>query len=233
MVALKPIVELKRKRDALKVQQQELVEILKTKHYDAYKWFQENNIDLFDLKVYSASLAAAVVVAMSVSQGPVETPKLTLPVHVVTVTELQGLSEEQKADLVWKRYGHVIERNSGKYDLDPGLIFATIMLESGGNTNAIRHEPQIGDASYGLGQILYGTARGIGFDGSAQDLFDPEVNIELIARYHKRNQEVYGGSLTPQELTIAYNSGSPYSAPHPGHITKFNKWFSKVANYIG
>lgn len=233
MVALKPIEKLKRKRDLLKKQQDELIELLKTKHAEAYKWLKDNNIELFDLKLYSASLAAALIVGMSVSKPVTTLPSLELPVKVISINELQGLSDDAKADLVWDRYGHVIKRNAKKYSLDPRLIFATIMLESGGNTNAVRHEPQIGDASYGLGQILFGTARGIGFEGSPQDLFDPEVNIELISKYHKRNQDVYGDELTVEQLTIAYNSGSPYSAPHPGHIMKFTKWFNKVSTFIG
>jgi len=234
MVALKPIEELKRRRDQLLKQQEELINIFKTKHRDAYDWMKENNISLLDLKIYSVSLATALVVAISAATTPLRvSPQLEQLVSVIQVDELKDKTEEQKAGLVWQRYGHVIQRSARKYNLDPKLIFATVMLESGGNTYAIRQEPSIGDASYGLGQILYGTARGLGFEGSPQDLYDPEVNIELIARYHKRNLDVYGNNLTPQQLTTAYNSGSPYNSPLPGHLTKFNNWYGKVNNFIG
>jgi soluble lytic murein transglycosylase-like protein len=232
MVALKPIEELKRRKALLVKQQEELVDILKTKHKEAYDWMKENNIDPFDLRTYSASLAVALIVGMTaVTPGP-KIPTLELPVNVIETNELTDLTEEQKADIVWKRYGHVIARNAFKYKVDPKLIYATIMLESGGDTYSIRHEPSIGDASYGLGQILYGTAIGIGFEGNPQDLYDPEVNIDLIARYHRRNQDVYGGDLTAEQLTTAYNSGSPYSYALPGHINKFHKWYDKVGNFI-
>jgi len=232
VVALEPIKLLKKKKESLLKEQEALVKILKTKHKDAYEWMKENNIDIFDLKTYSASIAAALVIGMTAATPPTEPPRLEKQVNIIELAEIQGMTEEEKADLVWKRYGHVIKRNSTKYDVDSKLIYATIMLESGGNTYAIRHEPQIGDASYGLGQILYGTALGIGFEGNPNDLFDPEVNIELIARYHRRNQDVYG-DLSAEELTIAYNAGSPYSAPNPGHIMKFNKWYNKVDTFIG
>lgn len=233
MVALKPIEELKRKNLALKEQQEQLVEILKTKHRDAYDWMKKNNIDPFDLRAYSASIAAAMVVGLSTTIPAPKLPTLEMPVDVIESIELQEKTEEEKADLVWERYGHVIKRYGYKYDVEPKLIYATIMLESGGDTYAIRHEPLIGDASYGLGQILYGTARSIGFDGNPQDLYDPAVNIDLIARYHRRNQEVYGGNLSAEQLTVAYNTGNPYSASLPGHLAKFNKWYNKVNVSIG
>jgi len=232
VVPLEPIEKIKLTQKALLKQQEELVKILKTKHKDAYDWMKESNIDPLNLKAHSASLAAAMVLAVAATAPTKEVPQLTPQVKQIEVSELRGKSEEQKAELVWKRYGFTIRRAATKYNIDPKVIFATIMLESGGDTYAIRHEPQIGDASYGLGQILYGTAMGIGFEGNPQDLFDPEVNIELIARYHRRNLDVYG-ELTPHQLTIAYNAGSPYSSPHPGHINKFQKWFNQVEKFTG
>lgn len=234
MVALGPIEKLKKKRDQLKKQQDELIEILKTKHSDFYKWMKDKNIDPTDLTAYSVGLASAAAIALTAKnyEPKDQIQTLTPQVNVIETQELTGKSDAQKAKLVWERYGHIIKRNADKYDLEPELIFATIMIESGGNTYAVRHEPHINDASYGLGQLLYGTARSLDFDGSPQDLFDPEVNIELTARYHARNNSVYGG-LTPEELTTTYNTGSPYSNPLPGHLDKFNKWFNAVKSYMG
>jgi soluble lytic murein transglycosylase-like protein len=194
---------------------------------------KEQNINPLNLKEYAAGIAAAATIALASQYQPQEKiPSLVPHVEVIETSELAGLTDDQKADLVWKRYGYVIKRSATKYDLDPDLIFATIMVESGGNTYAVRHEPYIGDASYGLGQMLYGTARSIGFEGTPDDMFDPEVNIELIAMYHARNKAVYG-DLTDEQLTIAYNAGSPYSYPLPGHLDKFNKWYTKARSYTG
>lgn len=234
MVALAPIEELKKKKAQLKKKQEELLDILKTKHSDFYQWMLENKIDPLDLKAYSAGLASAAAIAVAAAsyQPEDQITTLTPQVNIIERQELVGKSDEEKATLVWERYGHIIERSATKYDLDPGLIFATIMIESGGNTYAKRYEPSINDASYGLGQLLFGTARLMGFEGAPDELYDPEVNIELIARYHARNNEVYGG-LTPQELTTAYNTGNPYSYALPGHIDKFNKWFNVVKSFMG
>ena len=105
------------------------------------------------------------------------------------------------------------------------------MVKRDGNTYARREEPQISDASYGLGQILYGTARGLGFDGKPDELYDPETNIDLIGKYHKRTVERYG-ELSVDQLVTAYNAGNPYGSPYPGHLVKFNNWLTKLSDLM-
>ena len=102
------------------------------------------------------------------------------------------------------------------------------MVESGGDAKAIRYEPSINDASYGLGQILYSTATSIGFGGSPQQLYEPGVNIDLVARYHKRNLEVYG-ELNLGQLATAYNAGTPHNIPTYGYVNKFTNWFNVLS----
>jgi soluble lytic murein transglycosylase-like protein len=217
----------------LKEKKESLITKFKKEHPEIYTWLLENQISIQDLGKYSANIASALALTI-VSSKKVDTiaqKGLTPQVKVIEREELYGLNEEEKGRLVWERYGHIIERVAKKYDIDPGVIFATIMIESGGNTYAIRHEPSIGDSSYGLGQILYGTAVLLEYEGTPSQLFDPEVNIELTGRYHRRNLDVYG-DLTPQQLTIAYNTGTPYNRPLPGHLEKFNRWFDKVERFI-
>jgi soluble lytic murein transglycosylase-like protein len=232
--------DLQKQKSALLLEQAGLIKELKIKHLEVYNWFLENGIDPTNLAKYGANIASALVFTLK-PNGQFEIkwadksalkPELTPIVRIIKVEELRSLKEDEKAELVQKRYGPIIKRVAEKYKVDPKLIFATIMLESGGNTYAVRQEPRINDASYGLGQILYGTARGLGFEGTPEKLFDPEVNIELIGKYHRRNMDVYGQNLTPQQLTTAYNAGSPYSTPYPGHLTKFQKWFDRVGNLL-
>ena len=232
--------QLQKQKEQLLQKQASLIEDLKVRHSDIYNWFLDDSIDLRSLAKYSANIAAALAIVLKpgdfsvkwVSDKKTEAPKLEPVVRLIEVDELAGKTEDEKVKLVQERYGHIIKRAAEKYSVDEKLILATIMLESGGNTYAVRQEPQINDASYGLGQILYGTARGMGFKGSAEEMFDPEVNIELTARYHRRNMDVYGQELTPTQLTTAYNAGSPYSTPYPGHLTKFEKWYEKVGNLL-
>jgi soluble lytic murein transglycosylase-like protein len=210
-----------------------LLDKLKLKNPSVYDWFLSRSIDLQNLSKYTSGIALAIALATgnpttATASPETETVKVQ-SVSIIKPEELKGKNELERAALVWSRYGSLIRKAADEYDLDPNLIFATIMVESGGNTYAIRQEPRIRDASYGLGQLLYGTARGIGYRGTPEGLFDPEININLIAKYHKRNFDHYQ-DLDSKELTIAYNTGSPYKRPHPGHLTKFDKWYNSLAN---
>lgn len=233
------IKELEEKKARLLKKQDDLISQIKTRHPEFYAWAVQHRIDFTNLAKYAANIAAAFAIIMtpgniSIQWVPdkAQAAEPTPIVKVIEVEELRGKTEDEKAAIVKERYGPIIEDVSDKYNIDPNIIFATIMIESGGNTYAVRSEPSIGDASYGLGQILYGTARGIGYEGTPEGLFNPETNIDLIGKYHRRNLDVYGGNLTPQQLTTAYNAGSPYNTPYPGHIAKFDRWFEKLGNLM-
>jgi hypothetical protein len=94
------------------------------------------------------------------------------------------------------------------------------MTESGGNPKAVRQEPRLNTASYGLGQILETTARGLGFQGTREELFYPEINIDLIGRYHRNTTRRYG-RLSPEQYTTVYNTGHLGGKPWPGHLERF------------
>ncbi len=209
-----------------------LLDKLKVKNPVVYDWFISRAIDLHNLGKYTTGMAMAISLAVGqpTTTPPVQPESVVLQsIAIIRPEELRGKSDLDRANLVWTRYGHLIRASASEYDLDPNLIFATIMVESGGNTYAIRQEPRIHDASYGLGQLLYGTARGIGYRGKPEGLFDPAVNIDLIARYHKRNFDRYQ-ELNSTQLTVAYNTGSPYKKPHPGHLAKFDTWYNSLAS---
>lgn len=190
-----------------------------------------SKLDLSKFQAYTSSLAAAIafVTAQPLTHPITPANPAITATPTLTKSELKGKTDLERATLVWARYGHWIRSAAAEYDLDPNLIFATIMVESGGDTFAIRHEPRINDASYGLGQLLYGTARGLGYRGKPEGLYDPKTNIYLIAQYHKRNFDRYN-ELNPVELTTAYNTGSPFKRPHPGHLARFDKWYHSLAN---
>lgn len=88
---------------------------------------------------------------------------------------------------------------------DPILFGCLIQQESGFNTRAYRAEPQINDASYGLVQILYGTAKGIGFSGTAEELYEPEVNLTYGLKYFTLCMNAHEGH--PMWALAAYNAG--------------------------
>ncbi|HEY3519476.1 MAG TPA: transglycosylase SLT domain-containing protein [Rhodanobacteraceae bacterium] len=93
-------------------------------------------------------------------------------------------------------------RNAG---IDPAWAFAIIRAESAWQTDA-----HSGADAYGLMQLLPGTAakvareNGLPYD-SAGDLFDPDVNIPLGARYLAAMALRFDGS--PWLASAAYNAG--------------------------
>jgi len=76
-----------------------------------------------------------------------------------------------------------------------------------GDANAFRAEPRIGDASYGLMQILYGTAQKLGYIGDPDGLYDPATNIHWAVMLMAENRARYGNDFSRNYS--AYNSGNP------------------------
>lgn len=124
-------------------------------------------------------------------------------------------------------YRKIIASVAKRYDLDPQVIYATIMTESEGNPYAFRYEPQIKDASLCMGQILISTAKSLGFNGDPKDMYKPEVCIDLIGKYHRNMLDTYG-ELSPMQLAVAYNAGSPWKRAVPGHLFRFRKWYNET-----
>lgn len=101
----------------------------------------------------------------------------------------------------------VIARNAAAWSVPESWIRAIIQTESGGDAYAYRAEPQISDASYGLMQLLYSTARGLGYSGQPDGLYDPETNVYYGTKLLSQLRGKYGAD--PSRVYSAYNSGSP------------------------
>jgi len=98
-----------------------------------------------------------------------------------------------------------IKAAAEKYGVPYTLVQAVIARESGFNPSAMRGEPQLNDASYGLMQILLSTAKGEGYTGTGQGLLDPASNIEYGTRYLAEQYNRAGGN--PAGAASAYNGG--------------------------
>jgi len=208
---------------------EKLKQELKTKHAAVYAWLLEHNIDLDNLSKYSKNIAAALALTNRLLLGsPQPAPPPTPPAINITsgqdTSDLTSLDPDGLAKRVWHLYGSIIDSVSQKYSVDPQLIFATIMTESEGNPYAYRFEAHLNDASYGLGQILYTTALNLGFNGNPEDIYRPEIGIDLIGRYHKNTIDTYG-NLTPEQMTTVYNTGNLFGYPYPGHLERFTDWY--------
>lgn len=96
---------------------------------------------------------------------------------------------------------------SQKYGVPQSWIKAVIDTESAWNAAAYRAEPKIQDASYGLMQLLSKTARGLGYTGDPDGLYDPATNIDLGTKLLSQLRQRYGDDF--RAIYSAYNSGSP------------------------
>lgn len=94
-----------------------------------------------------------------------------------------------------------------RWNVPENWIKAVIAVESNGDPRAYREEPQISDSSYGLMQLLEETARGLGFTGKVEQLYDPATNIDLGTNLLAELRSRYGENF--RRVYSAYNSGRP------------------------
>ena len=121
-----------------------------------------------------------------------------------------------------------VKRRHGLESAPDGLTLATIETESSFVAGAIRKEPQINDASYGLMQILYGTAKQMGYSGDPEGLFDPETNIRyatayqvwLYNRYHDWNAVIHSYNEGPGN----YDKGKRVPTYFGRVYARWGKW---------
>jgi soluble lytic murein transglycosylase-like protein len=88
------------------------------------------------------------------------------------------------------------------------LVERVIKRESGGNPRAVSR------GNYGLMQIRLGTARAMGFSGSASELLDPQINMTYAVRYLAGAYRAAGGN--ENRAVALYASGYYYQAKSQG-----------------
>jgi len=124
--------------------------------------------------------------------------EIKLPAIVVTT---------EKIAKIVKFVGFII-RYSNEKQLDPILTCSVIAIESGGNPKAYRDEPHINDGSIGLMQILFGTAKSVGYSGTNVGLYDPETNIKYGTKYLSKCFLAENGDI--YNTFRAYNGGTAW-----------------------
>ena len=99
----------------------------------------------------------------------------------------------------------IIEQTARRYHVDPVLVKAVIMAESGYNPRAISKK-----GARGLMQLMPSTAESLG----VENIFDPRENIDAGVRYLKLMITRFDGNT---ELALAaYNAGSRKVRMHRG-----------------
>ena len=115
----------------------------------------------------------------------------------VTDTIFKDIYPSYKSIKSKHNFHNIILEAANRYNIDPALIKAIIMAESGYNPKAISKKGAVG-----LMQIMPATATSLG----VENLFDPVHNVDAGVRYFKRLLNQFEGNI--QLAVAAYNAGS-------------------------
>ena len=112
-------------------------------------------------------------------------------------------------------YAAMVARHAAANGVPASLVHRVIMRESRYNPRAVSK------GNYGMMQIRLGTARAMGYSGSAAGLLDPEVNMTYAVKYLAGAYKAAGGSESGAVANYARGyyaqakrrGMSPYDAP--------------------
>ena len=112
-------------------------------------------------------------------------------------------------------YAEMVARHAAANGVPVSLVHRVIMRESRYNPRAVSK------GNYGMMQIRLGTARAMGYTGTASGLLDPEVNMTYAVKYLAGAYKTAGGSEGGAVANYArgyYHQAtrqglSPYEAP--------------------
>jgi len=141
--------------------------------------------------------------------------------------EIKTGGKEPTVPALWlakgeKLFHPIIVKVATEHEMDPALIKAIIMAESGYNPKAISKK-----GAMGLMQLMPGTAEALG----VEDIFDPEHNINGGVLYFKRLVNIFEGDV--KLALAAYNAGlrkvRMYQGIPPFKATRY--YIKKVFKY--
>jgi soluble lytic murein transglycosylase-like protein len=156
-------------------------------------------------------------------------PHIISKMHYAPQTEQRLLSVSgRKAEHLYHMF---IIQTASHYQIDPALIKAIIMAESGYNTQAVSKK-----GAKGLMQLMPETAQSLG----VEDIFNPHQNITGGVQYFKQMVNRFNGDV--KLALAAYNAGSrnvrnyngvpPFKATH-SYIKKVFKYYQIYKNQMG
>ena len=128
-----------------------------------------------------------------------------------------------RADLLGRAaaYNSIIEAAARETELEPALLRAVILVESGFNERAASKK-----GACGLMQLMPATARHYG----VSDVFDPEQNVSAGARYLRYLVDRYDSNL--QLALAAYNAGETAVESHGRRIPPFSETLRYVPRVL-
>lgn len=109
----------------------------------------------------------------------------------------------------------LVDHAAREHDIDPLLLHSIARVESRHKPEAVSHA-----GARGLMQVILPTARRFGVEGADQ-LHDPQTNLQVSARYLKTLQQRFGNDL---ELVLAaYNAGEGAVEKHGRRIPPYRE----------
>jgi len=126
---------------------------------------------------------------------------------------LQRISPYQSPIKVWAYH----------WSLHHNLTRALIWKESSGDPDTVGS-----DGERGLCQIKHPTAQQMGFTGSADELFDPNINVHYATKYLRWQLNRYDQDL--QKALSAYNAGT-YIPENQEYVDRVLGYYRRLEPY--
>lgn len=111
-----------------------------------------------------------------------------------------GFASAEAATVKPRPYEAVISKLAKKNNVPVDLVHAVVRTESNYNTKATGSVGEIG-----LMQIRLGTARELGYTGSAKGLYNPVINLEYGTKYLAKAHKLSAGNTCG--TILKYNAG--------------------------
>ncbi len=118
----------------------------------------------------------------------------------------------------------LVAQQASANGIPASLVERVIKRESGGNPRAVSR------GNYGLMQIRLGTARAMGYGGSAEGLLDAATNMTYAVRYLAGAYRAAGGNESRAVALYASGYGAARSVQRPTYQTAV--WFTPAANSL-
>ena len=156
------------------------------------------------------------IIVMSPSRPPSAVAQTAKPSSSETARNADG------KNTIEYRFDPIIIKAANQYKVDPAMVKAIILAESGYNPNAVSKK-----GAMGLMQLMPTTAQELGVENG----FSPEQNIHAGVRYFKQLMNRYRGNV--KLALAAYNAGSrkvrEYKGIPPFKATQY--YIKKVLEY--
>lgn len=173
--------------------------------------------------IFTMILAVSLV---SINNGAKDDQIINNTLDILQNTDFRSIFRHKKERL----FHPIIIEEADRHEIDPALVKAIIMAESGYNPNAISEK-----GAKGLMQLMPSTAQDLG----VEDVFNPQQNISGGVRYFKKLVNRFDGDI--KLALAAYNAGSkkvrhyqgipPYKSTHY-YIEKVFKYYKLYKNQM-